>query len=154
MFVVVVEAIAALDTDDGKVQKGPRMKIVSAAEFVDGLMAALYLKGTDGFSLDDPAVDRQFAAAYDDLLDNAEKYGLVPDFVIAADATYGDSTCLRDAILDIRDTRSVALNNPRFVRMDMKFSGRNTPESVLDGNTVPRPVLEGLATKHLSAIAG
>lgn len=126
------------------------MKIVSAAEFVDGLMAALYLKGTNELSMDDPAVDRQFAAAYDDLLDNAEEYGLVPDFVIAADATYGDSPCLRDAILD---TRSVALNTPRFVRMDMKFTGRNTPDAVLEGNTVPRPILEGLATRHLSAIA-
>lgn len=129
------------------------MQIVSAAEFVDGLMAALYLEGNEGFSLDDPSIDRQFAAAYDELLDNAETYGLVPDFVIAADPTYGDSTCLRDAILDIRDSRSVALSNPRFVRMDMKFKGRNTPDTVLNGNTVPRIVLENLAKKHLSAIA-
>ena len=130
------------------------MQIVSANQFVDGLMAALCLQGANGLDLDDPAIDRQFAEAYDDLLNRAEELGLVPDFVIAADPTYGDSTCLRDAILDIRDSRSVALNNPRFLRMDMKFAGQNTPEAVLNDNTVPRTVLESLARQHLTAIAG
>ena len=129
------------------------MKIVSATEFVDGLMAALCLQGKTGLNLDDPEIDRQFARAYDELLDNAEELGLVPDFVISADPTYGDSTCLRDAILDIRDSRSVALNNPRFVRMTMKFGGQNTAELVLDENTVPRSFLESLAREHLATIA-
>lgn len=130
------------------------MRIVSASQFVDGLMAALCLQGKDGLNLDDPAVDRHFADAYDEFLDKAEELGLVPDFVISADPTYGDSTCLRDAILDIRDSRSVALHNPRFVRMSMKFDGQNTPDSVLDENAVPRSVLETLAKQHLTAIAG
>jgi hypothetical protein len=129
------------------------MRIVSAAQFVDGLMAALCLQGKQGLNLDDPAIDRQFAQAYDEFLDDAEDLGLVPDFVISADPTYGDSTCLRDAILDIRDSRSVALNNPRFVRMSMKFGGENTPDSVLNENAVPRPVLERLAEQHLAMIA-
>lgn len=129
------------------------MQIVSAAQFVDGLMAALSLQGKTGINLEDPAIDRQFARAYDELLNRAEELGLVPDFVLAADPTYGDSTCLRDAILDIRDSRSVALNNPRFVRMTMKFTGTNTAESVLADNTVPRVFLERLARTHLAAIA-
>jgi hypothetical protein len=129
------------------------MKIVSATQFVDGLMAALRLQGKTGLDLDDPEIDRQFARAYDELLDSAEELGLVPDFVISADPTYGDSTCLRDAILDIRDSRSVALNNPRFVHMTMKFAGQNTPELVLNENTVPRSFLERLAREHLTKIA-
>jgi hypothetical protein len=129
------------------------MQIVSSAQFVDGLMAALFLQGKRTLNLDNPEIDRQFARAYDELLDNAEELGLVPDFVISADPTYGDSTCLRDAILDIRDSRSVALSNPRFVRMTMKFAGQNTPDSVLDGNTVPRSFLERLARTHLTMIA-
>jgi len=129
------------------------MQIVSAAQFVDGLMAAVCLQGKTGLNLDDPAVDRQFARAYDDLLDRAEELGLVPDFVIAADPTYGDSTCLRDAILDIRDSRSIALNNPRFVRMMMKFGEQNTPEEILDESIVPRSFLEDLARQHLAEIA-
>lgn len=130
------------------------MQIVSATQFVDGLMAAMCVSGREKLNLDDPALDRSFAEAYDDLLENAEHLGLVPDFVIAADPTYDDSSCLRDAILDIRDTRSVALNNPRFVHMDMKFKGLNTADSVLDGNTVPRDVLLNLAKKHLGSIEG
>ncbi len=130
------------------------MQIVSATQFVDGLMAAMYLSGKKALNLDDPSIDRQFALAYDDLLDHAEALGLVPDFVISADPTYGDSSCLRDAILEIRDTRSVALNNPRFVRMDMKFKGLNTPDAVLNDNAVPREVLMGLAQKHLASIEG
>lgn len=129
------------------------MKIVSAAQFVDGLMAALYLEGKRDLNLDDPEIDRQFARAYEELLDKAEELGLVPDFVISADPTYGDSTCLRDAILDIRDSRSVALNNPRFVRMTMKFEGQNTADSILDSNTVPRAFLQDLARQHLAAVA-
>lgn len=129
------------------------MRIVSAAQFVDGLMAALYLQGKTALKLDDPAVDRQFARAYEELLDNAEKLGLVPDFVIATDPTYGDSTCLRDAILEIRDSRSVALHNPRFVRMSMKFGDDNTPDQVLQDSAVPRSFLETLAREHLTEIA-
>lgn len=129
------------------------MQIISATQFVDGLMAALALQGKTGVNLEDPAVDRQFAKAYDDLLDRAEELGLVPDFVISADPTYGDSTCLRDAILDIRDSRSVALNNPRFVRMAMKFPGNNTAEAVLNESAVPRSFLENLAKQHLATIA-
>jgi hypothetical protein len=130
------------------------MQIVSASQFVDGLMAALYLQGRQELNLDDPAIDRQFALAYDDLLEKAEELNLVPDFVITADPTYGDSTCLRDAILDIRDSRSVSLNNPRFVRMSLKFAGLNTPDAVLNENTVPRAFLEDLARQHLSTISG
>ena len=129
------------------------MQIVSAAQFVDGLMAALFNMGVTSLNLDNPEIDRQFARAYDELLDRAEELGLVPDFVISADPTYGDSTCLRDAILDIRDSRSVALNNPRFVKMTMKFAGHNTPDAVLNENTVPRPFLESLARQHLSSIS-
>jgi hypothetical protein len=129
------------------------MRIVSAAQFVDGLMAALYLQGKKELNLEDPTIDLQFARAYEELLDKAEELCLVPDFVISADPTYGDSTCLRDAILDIRDSRSVALNNPRFVHMTMKFPGPNSAESVLDDNAVPRPFLERLARQHLAAIA-
>lgn len=126
---------------------------MSAAQFVDGLMAALFNMGVTSLNLDNPEIDRQFARAYDELLDRAEELGLVPDFVISADPTYGDSTCLRDAILDIRDSRSVALNNPRFVKMTMKFAGHNTPDAVLNENTVPRPFLESLARQHLSSIS-
>jgi hypothetical protein len=129
------------------------MKIISATQFVDGLMAALRVQGKEELNLDDPAVDRQFARAYDELLERAEELGLVPDFVIAADPTYGDSTCLRDAILDIRDSRSVALNNPRFVRLTMKFGAENTPERILDDSAVPRKFLEDLAAQHLMEVA-
>jgi hypothetical protein len=129
------------------------MRIVSAAQFVDGLMAALSKMGVQSLSLDDPEIDKKFGEAYDDLLDRAEELGIVPDFIISADPTYGDSICLRDAILDIRDSRSVALNNPRFVKMTMKFSGPNSPDTVLDNNTVPRAVLENLAKQHLSALS-
>lgn len=129
------------------------MQIISAAEFVDGLMAALCLEGKSCLNLSDPTVDQQFAKAYDELLDRAEELGLVPDFVIAADPTYGDSTCLRDAILDIRDTRSVALNNPLFVRVTMKFDNENSPERVLDESVLPRVFLETLARQHLVEIA-
>ena len=129
------------------------MQIVSAAQFVDGLMAALFKMGVTSLNLDNPEIDRQFAKAYDELLDRAEELGIVPDFVISSDPTYGDSACLRDAILDIRDSRSVALDNPRFITMTMKFSGRNTPDAVLEGNAVPRPILEQLAKQHLSSIS-
>jgi hypothetical protein len=129
------------------------MRIVSAAQFVDGLIAALCLQGKTALMLDDPALDRQFATAYDELLGKSEELGLAPDFVISADPAYGDSTCLRDAILDIRDSGSVAVDDPRSARMTMRFAGHNTPESVLGGNAVPRWFLERLASEHLAMIA-
>jgi hypothetical protein len=128
------------------------MKIISADQFVDGLIAALCLEGKQVMDLDDPKLDEQFAKAYDDLLDKAEDLGVVPDFVIAADPYFGDSTCLRDAILTARDLKSVALNNPRFLRLDIKIQDK-AAEQVLDDSSIPRGFLENLAKKYLVEIA-
>lgn len=128
------------------------MRIVSADQFVDGLIAALSLENKTEMDLDDPKVDQQFAKAYDDLLGQAENLGVVPDFTIAADPYFGDSTCLRDAIMAARDLRLVALNNPRFVRLTIKVKG-SAAEQVLEESGIPRVVLQGLAKKYLVEIA-
>lgn len=131
--------------------EGP-VKFVSAEQFVEGLIAALSLQGKQMIDLHNPDLDRQFAKAYDDLLDNAEALGLVPDFVISPDPDFGDSTCLRDAILAVRDYRSVALNNPRFVKLTIRLNERSAQE-VLSTGIFPPALLEGMAARHLDHVA-
>lgn len=128
------------------------MQVVSADQFVDGLIAALSIEGKHRIDLDDPNVDLQFAKAYDEFLQQAEALAVVPDFVIAADPYYGDSTCLRDTLLAVRDLRSVALNNPRFITLTIKM-GASGAERVLNESRIPRQVLQTLAKKYLVQIA-
>ena len=77
------------------------MQILSAEQFVAGLMAALGAEGKHELQLSDPSLDEKFSLAYDELLDHAEELGVVPDFVISPNSLHGDSTALRDAILSI-----------------------------------------------------
>ena len=128
------------------------MQIVTAEQFVDGLFAALTLEGKKVIDLDDPRLDEQFEKVYDELLGSAEELGIVPDFTIATDPFYGDSTCLRDAILSVRDLRTVALRNPRFVTLDIRL-GEATAEQLLNESRIPRQRLQELARKYLAPIA-
>ncbi len=128
------------------------MQIVSAEQFVQGLLAALSLQGKKTILLDDPRLDEQFARAYDDLLDNAETLGVVPDFVIAPDPYHGDSTALRDAILAVRDLKGVALHNPKFVRVTIDVSAE-TARKTLSESRIPDSALERMAKKYLADVA-
>lgn len=127
------------------------MQIVSAEQFVQGLLAALSLQGKTTILLDDPRVDEQFAKAYDDLLDNAEELGVVPDFVIAPNPYHGDSTTLRDAILAIRDLKGVALHNPTFVRVTINAS-EDAARRTLTDSRIPGSALQRMAKKYLADI--
>ena len=128
------------------------MDIVSADQFVDGLIAALSLLGKTRIDMDNRDLDQQFARAYAEFLEKAEDLDLVPDFVMTANADYGDSTCLRDTILSARDIRAIALNNPRFVTLQILMKGQPAEER-LEENQIPAKVLHSLAKKYLARIA-
>ncbi|MBY5329231.1 hypothetical protein [Rhizobium leguminosarum] len=131
---------------------GAAMQIVSAEQFIEGLIAALSLDGKKSIQLDNPKLDEQFSKAYNELLDNAENLGVVPDFVIAPDAYHGDSTCLRDAILAVRDLKSVALHNPKFVRLSIDVTSA-AAEKTLDDSRIPGDALRKMAKKYLTDVA-
>ena len=128
------------------------MQIVSAEQFVDGLFAALTLLGRRNMNLDDCATDAQFAKAYEQLLEHAEEFDVVPDFTIVADPTYNDSTCLRDAILAVRDLRSVSLRNPRFIKLEVVLSSEEA-EAILARSAIPRALVEKMAKEHIYQVA-
>jgi hypothetical protein len=131
---------------------GIAMQIISAEQFVQGLLAALSLEGKKTILLDDPRLDEQFAKAYDDLLDHAEDLGVVPDFVIAPDRYHGDSTALRDAILAVRDLKDIALHNPKFVRVTIDVL-EETAVKTLKESRIPDMALRRMAAKYLSDVA-
>jgi hypothetical protein len=128
------------------------MEIVSADQFVDGLIAALVTLGKKRIDLDDPDVDQKFSEAYGELLGQAEALQIAPDFIIVADPFYGDSTCLRNALLNARDLKSVELSNPRFLKLGIRMKNKSA-EQVLSESKVPKDVLLHLAKRHLTQIA-
>jgi hypothetical protein len=138
--------------EQDKATMGVAMQIISAEQFVQGLLAALSLQGKKTILLDDPRLDEQFAKAYDDLLDHAEDLGVVPDFVIAPDRYHGDSTALRDAILAVRDLKDIALHNPKFVRVTIDVQA-DMAEKTLAESRIPDFALRRMASKYLSDVA-
>ncbi|WP_413711639.1 hypothetical protein [Rhizobium sp. Rhizsp82] len=128
------------------------MQIVSAEQFVRGLLAALSLEGKTTIHLDDPRLDEQFAKAYDELLDNAEALGVVPDFVIAPDPHHGDSTALRDALLAVRDLKDIELHNPKFVRATIPDDKARALRTLKESR-IPDDALTRMARKYLSEVA-
>ena len=128
------------------------MQIISAEHFIQGLLAALSLEGKTTIQLDDPRLAEQFAKAYDELLDQAEALGVVPDFVMTPNRYHGDSTALRDAILAVRDLKDVVLQNPKFVRVTIDVLAESAT-TTLSASRIPGSALRRMATKYLSEVA-
>lgn len=132
--------------------RGETVQFISAEQFVGGLIATLRLQGKTEIDLQNPMLDEQFALAYNELLASSEELGIVPDFVISPDPDFGDSTCLRDTILSIRDLRTIALNNPRFVTLTIQVD-TDAAAKVLEYSAVPKDRLKAWASKYLEQIA-
>jgi len=97
------------------------MNILTADQFVAGLMSALALKNRKHFVLNDSELDEKFEHAFEDLVANEEALGVIPNFTFYTDPLHGDSVALRETLLAAREKELISINNPTFHTFDIKL---------------------------------
>lgn len=95
--------------------------ILTADQFVAGLISVLALKNHRHFVLKDSELDAMFEQAFEDLMSNEEALGVTANFTFCTDLLHGDSIALRDALLAAKEKELIALNNPTFHTFDIKL---------------------------------
>lgn len=95
-------------------------QILTADQFVAGVISILALRNHKHFVLKDSELDEKFAHAFEVLVSNEERLGVTPNFTFYVDPLHGDSVSLRETLLAAREKELIALNNPTFHTFDIK----------------------------------
>lgn len=111
-------------------------QILTADQFVAGVISVLALRDLKHFVLKDSELDEKFEHAFEVLLSNEEKFGVVPNFTFYVDPLHGDSVTLRETLLAAREKELIALNNPTFHTFDIKLN-RSRAERYLAESPLP-----------------
>ncbi|MFT4277293.1 MAG: hypothetical protein QM576_13125 [Rhodopseudomonas sp.] len=122
-------------------------KIITASEFVIGILCALKIAGVDCLRLSGHSTDSEFESAYEDLLSTLNLFDVRPDFSLATDPFHGDSETLRETLYAARQKGIVAINNPSFKTVEIKLEEPEIDE-ILDRSPLPRDYLMKIANKH------
>lgn len=97
------------------------MTILTADQFVAGLISALALKKKKHFVLKDSELDVRFEHAFEDLVSHEEDFGVTTNFTFYIDRLHGDSVALRETLLAAREKELISINNPTFHTFDIKL---------------------------------
>ena len=122
-------------------------KLITADQFVLGLLCELRLRGITELKLSDSGTDRKFGQAYQRLVARSGELGVSPDFTIFEDRFHGDSQVLRETLYSARDKRIVAINNPSFKVVEIRLSEKSASE-YLDQEPVARGVFSELVDAY------
>lgn len=95
-------------------------QILTADQFVAGVISVLALRNRKHFELQDSELDEKFSLAFEELVSNEERLGVMPNFTFYVDPFHGDSVSLRETLLAAREKELIALNNPTFHTFDIK----------------------------------
>lgn len=95
--------------------------ILTADQFVAGLISALALKNKKHFVLKDSELDLKFEHAFEDLVGQETNFGVTTNFTFYTDPLHGDSVALRETLLAAREKELIAINNPTFHTFDIKL---------------------------------
>lgn len=124
-------------------------KILTADQFVAGVIAVLALQDRKRFVLTDTELDDRFQRAYEDLRQHEVEYDVKTNFSFYVDPMHGDSVCLRDTLLAAKEKELIALNNPTFKTFDVKLDARRA-ERYLSRTPLPRDYLFAVVNKYFS----
>lgn len=107
-------------------------QILTADQFVAGLISVLALRERTHFVLKDSELDEKFARAFEVLVSNEERLGVTPNFTFYIDPLHGDSVSLRETLLAAREKELIALNNPTFHTFDIKVNSARAQKYLAD----------------------
>ena len=123
--------------------------LLTANEFVTGLLCALKIRGVDQLRLAGSTTDSKFAKAYDDLISRSKAFDIVVDFSLATDPYHGDSETLRETLYAARQKGIVAINNPSFKTVEIQLDPQEAHE-FLDRVPLPRQYWSDIVDKYFS----
>lgn len=121
--------------------------ILTADQFVAGIISVLTLNGQKHFVLKDAELDQSFQSAFIELLEQEEQLGVTPNFTFNIDPLHGDSVLLRETLVAAKEKELIALNNPTFHTFDIKIDDARAQRYL---NSVPltRDFLESVVARH------
>lgn len=118
-------------------------QLLTADQFVAGLISVLALRDRKHFVLKDSELDERFARAFEALLSKEEELGITPNFTFFVDPLHGDSVTLRETLLAAREKELIALNNPTFHTFDIKVDNARA-QKYLDELPLPQAFLDSV----------
>lgn len=124
--------------------------ILTADQFVAGVIATLALKDLKRFVLKDSELDEMFELAFGELVENEANFDVTPNFTFYTDPIHGDSVVLRETLLAAREKELIAVNNPTFHTFDIKLDLERA-RRYLERSPLPKEFFEQLVTKHFSS---
>lgn len=123
------------------------LPILTADEFVAGVMSVLALKNERHFILTETELDSRFQKAFEELVANEQSLGVTTNFTFYVDPVHRDSACLRDTLLAAKEKDIIGLNNPTFRTFEIKLNNESA-EEYLKESPLPRSFLEKIAANH------
>lgn len=95
--------------------------ILTADQFVAGIISVLALKNRKRFKLRDTELDQMFEHAFEMLVEQEDQLAIKPNFTFFLDPIHGDSVSLRETLLAAKEKELIALNNPTLHTFDIKL---------------------------------
>jgi hypothetical protein len=95
--------------------------ILTADQFVAGIVSVLALKNRKNFRLRDTELDEKFENAFEMLVEQEKTLGVAPNFTFFLDPIHGDSVSLRETLLAAKEKELISLNNPTFHTFEIKL---------------------------------
>ncbi len=123
--------------------------IVTADQFVAGIISVLALKDHKSFVLRDTQLDQMFQNAYKELAAKQEELNVTPNFTFFIDPFHGDSVSLRQTLLAAKEKKLIALNNPTFHTFEIKLDD-DRAHKYLGKGPLSEAFLTGIVERHFS----
>lgn len=95
--------------------------ILTADQFVAGIISVLALNDRKCFKLRDTELDQKFEHAFEMLVAREKDLDVTPNFTFFLDPIHGDSVSLRETLLAAKEKELISLNNPTFHTFDIRI---------------------------------
>lgn len=111
--------------------------ILTADQFVAGIVSTLALRKMTHFEVQNTELDQKFKNAFEALMAESANYDVVPNFSFYTDPLHGDSVTLRETLNAAKEKELIAFNNPTLHTFDIKV-GTDRAERYLAGFPLPK----------------
>lgn len=95
--------------------------ILTADQFVVGLISTLALKNRKRFVFKASELDEMFLQAFEDLISREATFNIKANFTFYTDPLHGDSATLRETLMAAHEKELISLNNPMLNAFDIQL---------------------------------
>lgn len=125
--------------------------LLTADQFVAGIISVLALKKQTDFVLKDTELDQMFEKAFNELSENSDALDVTPTFTFVGDPLHGDSVALRETLIAAKEKELISLNNPTFHTFSIKLDPARA-QRYLDRSPLDETFLTGLVDRFFTTV--